>query len=571
MPVVSSTTRETIPPGKTARVLARLFGLPNWPFGKEPVATKSSRSGTPVVQDYLSSLINEFGTYSQIGQDRVVRYSDYDAMDETSPEIAMALSLYATEATAEDPRTGKVMWPITKDPKLEKWLSNKIRELMYEEQSWGMCRNMAKFGDIFVAHMFRAQSEGKARVANDTPPSKETYQLKKLQYFHPARAERVEADVLLGFRAPDLAIILDPDETGMYRPWDITHGRIMAYDKELLYGRSMIEEIRKIWKMVSIMETMTALAHVQRAAERNIFYVDVGDMAEEDALNYVQKIRMWIRKKEFFDPQTNQFLPGFNPVTLMEDLFWPTRPGTENKVDTLQGRNPPQGLIDDLNYYRNKMCAGLGIPRDFLDGTNSGAFDSKAALMVQDIHFAKKIERLQRSYRKMVKRTLVVAYVVEHQTYPAPFEIEMGSTSLIADRLYEDVMERRATLVNTLSEVPERLSLNKSVWSKYVFTTVFKDIPSDIQRQLFENTEDSGPSSFSHEEEPDSKAKAKTDDTDELSSLLEPYINQTGDSATIPDKVNAAKFPNNFAEALNRLPKAKTRIEADPTDTTNKD
>jgi len=463
--------------GPIQRSLLRLFGLDQWRYGPRTTPSTTARDATLLRREQMSMLMGEFSAYTQLSSDRRVKYADYDAMDEGNPIIANALSLVAQEATPEDSRKKKVLWIASKDPSVEKLLHRFLSEIHLEERAWGSTRNLAKYGDVFHLQLFDYK-EAKGE-------EKEILRFKSLQYIYPGRVDRIEDDELIGYRSPDLATIIPPGNSdGIYAPWNFTHGRVMSYDSESIYGRSFIEEVRKIYKMLQILETMVALAHVQRAVERHIFTIDVGNASEEEALGLVKKWKQWLRRKEYFDPTTQQFKADFNPNTIQEDIFMPKRTGSETKVDTLPSRVPPQGLVDDLNYFRNNLCAGLGIPRDYLDGVTQGAWDSKAALVIQDIHFARKIERLQRGFREMVKRICQVRLALEGKGEIPDFDVRMAGLSVISDRLNEDLWQRRAEVMSALVALADSMGWDKEAWSKHVTSTFLHDVPEETLEKL---------------------------------------------------------------------------------------
>jgi hypothetical protein len=462
------------------RALAKIFRIDKWLYGRRgPARLGGKGESEQLRREQMSLLMGEFTAYTQLSNDRHVKYADYDAMDEGSPEVGAVLSLYAQEATPEDLKQRKVVWITAKDREIERKLTRVIDELDLEERAWGTVRNLSKYGDCFQLSLF---SEGEKMSGH----AEGKLYLRSLQYIYPGRVKRIEADTLLGYVSEDLATILPPedDEHNMYAPWDFTHGRLMAYDQESIYGRSMCEEVRKIWKMLQILETMVALAHVQRAIDRNIYYIDVGNASEEEALGLVKKYKQWLRRKEFFDPTTQQFKNDFNPVTIQEDIFWPTRANSNSRVDTMQGKIPPQGLVDDLNYFRNKLCAGLGVPREYLDGIQQGSvFDSKAALVMQDIHFARKMERLQRGFRKMLHRICQVHLALDG-IVTNEFRVNMAPLSLISDRLNEDLLQRRSEVAGAMTAVADVMGWPKDTWNEYITKMLYKDLPAEVLEKL---------------------------------------------------------------------------------------
>ena len=208
------------------RGLLRLFRLGRWGYGSKTTAKlqkQSAESGESIFG--LSSVLNVFSSYTQLSHDRRIKYADYDAMDDASPEIAGALSLMASECTGEDYHTKKVLWIESPDSALAKTLNRFLDRLSMEDRAWGTVRNLAKYGDCFLLNLFQENTEGKAF-------------LQTVKWMHPTRVDRIEDLHLLGFKCPDLEGIVEPgNEEGVYRPWDFVHGRIMSYDSEDIYGR----------------------------------------------------------------------------------------------------------------------------------------------------------------------------------------------------------------------------------------------------------------------------------------------------------------------------------------------
>lgn len=463
--------------GPVRRALMKVFRVDRWIYGK-PLSTSADQV-EQLRREQMSLLLGEFTAYTQLSNDRHIKYADYDSMDEGSPECAAVLSLLAQEASAEDLRTKKVLWVQSEDKELAKNLNRLLRELQVEERAWGTIRNLTKYGDCFMLNLFAKRKD------KDDQPTEDVY-LRTLQYIYPGRVTRLEGETCLGYRSEDLTQVLPPgNEEGIYAPWDFTHGRLMAFDNESIYGRSICEEVRKIWKMLSILETMVALAHVQRAIDRHLFKINVGNAGEEEAFALIKKVKQMMRRKEYFDPKAQQFKSDFNPTTIQEDIFWPVRPGdTVSGVSVLEGKVPPAGLVDDLNYFRNRLCAGLGVPREYLDGTQQGSvYDSKAALVMQDIHFARKVERTQRAYRDMIYRICQVHLALEGAT-PKNFEIRMAPLSLISDRLNEDLSQRRVEVCGAMAALAETMGLPKNVWYEYILRTILKEIPPDVLEKL---------------------------------------------------------------------------------------
>jgi hypothetical protein len=83
----------------------------------------------------------------------------------------------------------------------------------------------------------------------------------------------------------------------------------------------------------------------------------------------------------------------YNMQNLLEDFYVPVRGGDSGtEITNLGGLeyNP----IDDVEYIRNRMLAGLKIPKAFLGYDE--ALSGKTTLAAEDIRFSRTIERIQR-------------------------------------------------------------------------------------------------------------------------------------------------------------------------------
>jgi len=126
------------------------------------------------------------------------------------------------------------------------------------------------------------------------------------------------------------------------------------------FGRSILENIYKVFKQKELLEDAILIYRVQRAPERRIFKIDVGNMPSHLAMQFVERIK--------------------NVATL---------PGGQNL-----------GEIDDLKYFNNKMARGLRVPSSYLptgpDDSDRAMTDGKVGTaLIQEYRFNQYCERLQ--------------------------------------------------------------------------------------------------------------------------------------------------------------------------------
>lgn len=169
------------------------------------------------------------------------------------------------------------------------------------------------------------------------------------------------------------------------------------------FGRSVLEQIFMVFKQKQLLEDAVLIYRVQRAPERRIFKIDVGNMPSHLAMAFVERIKNEMHQRRI--PTVggggqNMMDASYNPLSINEDYFFPvTAEGRGSSVDTLQG-GQNLGEIDDLKYFNNKMARGLRVPSSYLptgpDDSDRVTSDGKVGTaLIQEFRFNQYCERLQ--------------------------------------------------------------------------------------------------------------------------------------------------------------------------------
>ena len=418
------------------------------------------------IENRLSKI---FTGYTDIQYDRLTKYRDYDRMDTSSTECQTGLDIYAEEASQKDDKSGLRVWIESDDDALAEELNGMLQRTRTEFKAYGLYRNLAKYGDCFIYVM---------------PGG---YGVHDYQFVHPCRVERMQQDGLLGFKSAELASHLPVDnKLGIFKPWDFVHLRITAYDQESVYGRSFLEPIRKVYKQLSMLETMLVLYRIAKAVQRNIFYVDVGQSSVAETTSLVKDYERFLKnKQQFIDPKTNEFKLEFNPSTILQDIVWPVRPSSLSKVEQLQNTSSI-GPLEDVDHFRNKIRLGLNIPKEYFDGeTASGMWNSREALMLQDARFGRKITKLQDGLREGIIKLCQIHWAIAKGQYlpPDSFIVQLGTISSVADRQREDILLRKAQIIEILANISVVMGWNRWVWGDYLLDEIFP-LPAQLRAKL---------------------------------------------------------------------------------------
>ena len=174
-------------------------------------------------------------------------------------------------------------------------------------------------------------------------------------------------------------------------------------DSNFPFGNSLLESIFKVYKQKELLEDSIIIYRVQRAPERRVFYIDVGNMPTHLSMAFVERVKNEVNQRRIPSMTgggSSVIDASYNPLSQNEDYFFPqTSEGRGSKVEILPG-GTNLGEIDDLRYFTNKLFRALRIPSSYLptgsdDGGSSFNDGRVGTAYIQELRFNKYCERLQ--------------------------------------------------------------------------------------------------------------------------------------------------------------------------------
>jgi hypothetical protein len=174
-------------------------------------------------------------------------------------------------------------------------------------------------------------------------------------------------------------------------------------DNNYPFGNSLMEGIFKVFKQKELLEDSILIYRIQRAPERRVFYIDVGNMPSHLAMSFVERVKNEVNQRRIpsvTGGSQSVIDASYNPLSINEDYFFPqTAEGRGSKVEILQG-GQNLGEIDDLRYFTNKLFRALRIPSSYLptgsdDGGSNFNDGRVGTAYIQELRFNKYCERLQ--------------------------------------------------------------------------------------------------------------------------------------------------------------------------------
>jgi hypothetical protein len=255
------------------------------------------------------------------------------------------------------------------------------------------------------------------------------------------------------------------------------------------FGTSILESIFKVYKQKELLEDSIIIYRVQRAPERRVFYIDVGNMPAHKAMSFVERVKNEVHQTRIPNRTgggTNVMDAAYNPLSIMEDYFFAqTAEGRGSKVEVLQGGDN-LGEIDDLKYFNNKLMRGLRIPSSYLptggeDGVAPYNDGRVGTALIQEFRFSKYCERLQQvllpsldlEFKKFLKeRGIEVPSNMYDLRFGEPqsfsqyrdIEIEAARANLFGQIEGVPYLSRRFILKKYLGLNEDELNENEYMW-----------------------------------------------------------------------------------------------------------
>ena len=494
-----------------------------------PVRAEDLQPKSNTQQIGRSAISNKFASYLgevYSGQpNRVDRYLQYDQMDQDA-EINQCLDTIA-EFCTQFKETDNLPFQITyrEDPTeaevnvLEQSLKQWSRINDWDKRIWRTVRSTLKYGDQFFIRdpetyewIWVNPAFVTKVIINDTKGRvPEQYLVKNLQLdlinkvVTDQLTTNVQAQGLSAVTAMTKAV--QPGQAGAFTtgranqgtqvefPVDASHvihlSMTEGMDVNYPFGTSILDSVFKVYQQKALLEDAILIYRVQRAPERRVFYIDVGNMPSHLAMQFVERVKNEIHQRRIPSRggggQTVMD-SSYNPLSIMEDYFFAqTSEGRGSKVEVLPGGDN-LGQIDDLKYFNNKLMRGLRIPSSYImtgpeDGTTTYNDGRLGTAFIQEYRFNKYCQRIQnmlatcfdQEFKLFLKRkgveidasTFDITFN-EPQSFGEYREIELNNQRLTAFAQVQEVayLSRRFVMKKYLGLTDDEIKDNEDKWQE---------------------------------------------------------------------------------------------------------
>lgn len=353
--------------------------------------------------------------YARIDTDKIRRLAEYRRMAGYA-EVSDCLDEISDETINTDDNSDIIKFKLNGDhtteikAELAKEFSRFIQVFDLENKGWGYFRQLLVDGELFFENIISQEKSHLGILNVINIPS---------EIINPVY-DNVQNSLIQGFILRK-SIIDEPknpstptspsvmksqqEQIIMMESRQITYISSALWNEDKTIKLPFIENCRRSYKQLSLIEDSIVIYRLVRAPERLKFTIDVGNMPPAKAEAYMQRLMHQYWNKKSYDNTKGGAQNIYDPQSMLDSYWFPKRAGeTGSDVSVLQG-GQNLGQLDDLMYFVNKLYKSLKVPVTRLN-PNEGFKDGNEILR-EELRFAKFIIRLQQQFAHGIKSSFI--------------------------------------------------------------------------------------------------------------------------------------------------------------------
>jgi len=361
--------------------------------------------------------------YANIDSDKIRRLSEYRRMASYA-EISDCLDEICDELIVKD-ENGKVIHlnfssfsGLTQEVKNEllKEFHKFVNIFDLENKGWGYGRRLLSEGEIFFENVIHEEKRELGIIGILSIPGElinpiyDNVQNSVIENFvfqkpidmtnNPAAAlSQVQSNVSPVNSLQQQIVTLQGNQ--------ITYIHSGMWNEDQSIRIPFIENARRAYKQLSLLEDSIIIYRMVRAPERLKFKIDVGNMPPAKAEGYMKQLMQQYWSKQTYNADANS--PGagniYNPQTMLDSYWFARRNGEVGSDVEMMNGGQNLGKLDDLMYFVNKLYKSLKVPETRLNPNEP--FKDGTEMLRQELRFAKFICRVQQQIATGLKDSFV--------------------------------------------------------------------------------------------------------------------------------------------------------------------
>lgn len=280
---------------------------------------------------------------------------------------------------------------------------------------------------------------------------------------------------------------IELDEIGFVYDIYVDNENHNFFANNIVVHNSVLNKVRRVFRQIIMAEDAMLTYRIIRAGEKKVFKIDVGNIDEDDIEEYIYKVATKFKKTAQVAPNDGQIDYRFNIMGNDEDYFLPVRnANTQTGIDTLPGASNLSD-IQDIEYLRDNLFVGLGIPKPFLSFQDAAGAGKNMAQY--DIRFAKKINRIQQAMiQELNKMAMIHLYLLGYTGEDlTDFTLTLTNPSTQQELLKSELMREKAQTYTELTRAEAGIAaMSHTSAKRLLFNMSDREIVEDLKQQKME-------------------------------------------------------------------------------------
>lgn len=202
----------------------------------------------------------------------------------------------------------------------------------------------------------------------------------------------------------------DPKKVERYEPIPFEENQIVyinnsAYNETKEFIIPFIENCRRAYRQLSMMEDAIVIHRMVHAPLRFVFNVDVGTLSVPQSESYLRKLQSQYWSTKTFDSDQNDIVKKYSPQSTLDSYWFAKRQGQEaTTVQTIGGQSGDDQM-EGLYFFIKKLYRSLKVPTSRLDPEDS--FRDGTDILREELKFATMVMRQQKKFAAGLKRGFI--------------------------------------------------------------------------------------------------------------------------------------------------------------------
>ena len=240
-------------------------------------------------------------------------------------------------------------------------------------------------------------------------------------------------------------------------------------------GKSILYDSFKAWRELSLLENSVLLNRLTKSSILRTINVEVGDMGKTEVQTLLRRIKTMVEQKSAYSINTSM-QDYVNPGPAENILYFPVHDGKGAVTAAQIGGDVEVGDLNDLDYWKKKVFASLGIPGQYLGDTDDATgFNGGTSLSLISSRYAKNIKRIQNAFIQMYTDAVNLVLLDRGQKdYINKFTLHMQHPATQEER------DRQENMSNAINSVRETMSLLDDIEDRQTKLEILKSLLSNV-------------------------------------------------------------------------------------------